>query len=506
MNVSHYCCAHHRCIFVPPLCPPTCRGIRHNVTWNTQALGFRSQGLLSSPPFLSCPSTEAGEQKSVHSSPTISEQKHLHEHFTRPRHSDFNQPRTERTGSDKETEFSASVEILEAVCNESIPGLTGVSNFTVFLYCKFFEGENGSTDPAVARMGLDLHSTCSDAAWYLSAAEEDFFWVHVCSEFFAQEFNNTVCANSSFWLQRANQVVLTKDYHLFNQTTIDDLCVQQSADPTGSTGLNKKCLTDLGSPSLSAQTFRRCFLPKSSVLISALCGKESPDSHQSLPEDNWAAAYCSKIQNASHVNAIEETCQYRKWPVHHFTNDTLLELCGQTHGLREHICLNATLYNQLLRSEPQFAAFCADVEAEIEGRKCLFQRVFDLLPAPYEFDTSQLCVDPAPLLVEVVHKLSVCELDGGGREGFLVVLGYVLRVLDFVVGLSSGLDEGESEAREGLGQAILLSSLLDETSWTMVEPKASTSILHTVGLFLRTQQNATVKEDLLSCFSVRTHT
>lgn len=129
-----------------------------------------------------------------------------------------------------------------------------------------------------------------------------------------------------------------------------------------------------------------------------------------------------------------------------------------------------------------------------------------MLPAPYEFDTSQLCVDPAPLLLEAVHKLSVCGVEGGEREGFLVLLGYVLRVLDFMVGLSSGLEEGENEARQGLGQAILLSSLVDNTSWTRVEPEASTSILQTVGVFLHREQNATVKEDLLSCFSVRTHT
>lgn len=107
----------------------------------------------------------------------------------------------------EEPEYPTSLEILEAACNESIPGLTGVSNFTVFLYCKLFERDNESVDPAVGQMELDLHATCSDAAWYLSAAEEDFFWVHVCSEFFAHEFNNTVCANSSFWLHRANQVI-----------------------------------------------------------------------------------------------------------------------------------------------------------------------------------------------------------------------------------------------------------------------------------------------------------
>lgn len=296
---------------------------------------------------------------------------------------------------------------------------------------------------------------------------------------------------------------MTKNYHYFNQTSIDELCVHLSGEAIGSPGLDENCLSQLGSRSLSAQAFRHCFLPNNSALISALCGRESPDSHQSLPEGSWTAAYCSKLHNFSQVNTIEDTCQYRHWAVHHFINSTLLELCGHTHGLREYICLNASLYHQLLRMMPQFADFCADLQAELEDRKCLLQRFFDMLPAPYQFDTSQLCVDPAPLLVEVLHKLSVCEVEGGEHEGFLVALGYVLRVLDFMVGLSSGLDEGEREARQGLGQAILLSSLLDNTSWAVLQPEASMSILRTVGVFLRREQNTTLKEDLLSCFSVR---
>ncbi|XP_029282086.1 LOW QUALITY PROTEIN: stereocilin [Cottoperca gobio] len=488
-------------------------GIRHNVTWNAQALGVSSQGLPSALPFLSCPSTEGDELRSrltpAHSSPktgpssqTFSDRKHLHDTSSTPHRS---QPQTGRTRESnkqqRDMEYSTSIEILEAACNESIPGLTGVSNFTVFLYCKLFEGENGSVNPAEVHMGLDLHATCSDAAWYLSAAEEDFLWVHVCSEYFAHEFNNTVCANSSFWLQRAHQAAMTKDYHFFNLTSIDDLCVQLTSEVVESPVLDENCQAQLGSRLLSAQAFRHCFLPNNSALISALCGKESPDPHQSLPDGSWAAAYCSKIHNFSHIDNIEETCQYRAWAVHHFTNSTLLELCGQTHGLREYICLNATLYNQLSISLPQFADFCADLQAELEDRKCLLQRFFDMLPAPYEFDSSQLCLDPAPLLVEALHKLSVCEVEGGEREGFLVALGYVLRVLDFMVGLSSGLDEGEGEARQGLSQAILLSSLLDNTSWAALQPEASMSVLHTVGVFLRREQNATLKEDLLSCFS-----
>uniref|UniRef100_A0A672HPT6 Stereocilin LRR domain-containing protein n=1 Tax=Salarias fasciatus TaxID=181472 RepID=A0A672HPT6_SALFA len=377
----------------------TSRGIRHNVMWNTQAMGINSQGLPSSLPSLFCPFSKGDELRSAPSSQRI---------------------------------------------------------------------ENGTSNPAVAQMGLDLHATCSDAAWYLSAAEEDFLWVHVCSEFFAHEFNNTVCANSSFWLERAHQL---------------------SSELILSPGLSENCLAQLGSRSLSAQAFRHCFLPNNSVLISSLCGRDSPDSQQSLPEGSWAAAYCSKMHNASYDNDAVENCHFREWTVDQFTNSTLLELCRQTHGFREYICLNATLYRHLLRIKPQFADACGDLQAEQEARKCFLQRFFDMLPAPYEFDTSQLCVDPAPMLVEVLHKMSVCEVEGGEREHYLVALGYVLRVLDFMVGLSSGLDEGEREARQGLGQAILLSSLLDNTSWAALQPEASTSVLHTVGVFLRREQN-----------------
>lgn len=178
------------------------------MTWNTEALSVGSPSLPNSLPFLSCPSAEGDEPISRQ---RAEKYKQKRPYKSSPDRSQLNQPPTRRmkesNNHQKEIEYPTSIEILEAACNDSIPGLTGVSNFTVFLYCKLFEGENGSDSSAVAQMGLDLQATCSDAAWYLSAAEEDFLWVHVCSEFFAQEFNNTVCANSSFWLQRAHQVI-----------------------------------------------------------------------------------------------------------------------------------------------------------------------------------------------------------------------------------------------------------------------------------------------------------
>ena len=136
----------------------------------------------------------------------------------------------------------------------------------------------------------------------------------------------------------------------------------------------------------------------------------------------------------------------RKWDAHHFTNATLLELCRQTPGLREYVCHNVSLRRQQSIPASHLYVFCAYLEAEQESRKCFLQRFFDMLPAPYDFDTSRLCAEPGPLLMDAVERLSACEVEDGGWPA---ALGYLLRVLDFMVGLSSGLEEGEGEARLG---------------------------------------------------------
>ncbi|KAI2662930.1 Stereocilin [Labeo rohita] len=442
------------------------KGIRHNLTWNAQAMGFRSDGLPSRPSLMTCPSTE--EETRTLKPLNSSRRPKLHQ----------SQPKEQRAHEQSDSDPSPSAEILEAACNASIPGLTGVSNFTVFLYCNLFDGESGSQDPEVNHLGVDLHAACSDAAWYLSAAEEDFLWVHVCSEFFAHEFNRTY----------------------LNQSSIDDLCLQLSNDVSvGSPpDATEDCLTLLSSKTLTAQDFRRCFLPNNTALIASLCGNESSQ----IPQDgSWAAEYCSKvIPNQSH-SSPKDNCDYLNWKVEYFMNTTALEICSSKAGLKDHICKNATLYLTLVREQPSLLDYCLNSEDK-QGAKCVLQKLFDMLPAPYDFDTSQLCVNPLPILQDAIHKLTLCEGAVDERTGWLATVSYVLRVLDFVVGLSAGLDEGEREVRQSLGQAILLSSLQDNASfWATLRPDASISVLHTVAVFLKREQNHTLKEDLLSCFS-----
>ncbi|XP_053094140.1 stereocilin [Pangasianodon hypophthalmus] len=461
-------------------------GIRHNLTWNAQAMGFTSHGLPSRPSLMSCSSSETEKHNSKQ------QQSSKRSSLLQPQPLFLNQT---------ESELPASAEILEAACNASIPGLTGVSNFTVFLYCNLFDGADETLDPEAGHVVPDLHVSCSNAAWYLSAAEEDFLWVHVCSEFFAQDFNNTVCANSSFWLQRAHQAAVTKDYHYLNQSSIDDLCIQLSSEVAGSSTsiATEDCLELLSARSLSAQDFRRCFLPNNSALILALCGNVS----YPLVHTGWAAEYCSKILNKdSHHDSKNVLCDFLNWTAEHFTNSDLLELCGDTAGLRDYICKNMSLYVMLVPKQPVLLDYCNSISEPKQETQCVLQQLFNMLPAPYDFDTHQLCINPIPILQEAVYKLNHCEGVVDERVGWLATVSYVLQVLDFVVGLSAGLEEGEREVRQGLGQAILLSRLLDNSSfWGTLRPDASVSVLQTVGVFLRREQNLSLKEELLSCFS-----
>ncbi|XP_026860340.2 stereocilin [Electrophorus electricus] len=455
-------------------------GIRHNLTWNAQAMGFTSQGLPSRPSFMFCGSSEEEKNNTTYQ-PSSKRSRLLH-----PQPTDHNQTDT--------TDISA--EILEAACNASIPGLTGVSNFTVFLYCTLFDGIEATLDPGTGHIVPDLHASCSNAAWYLSAAEEDFLWVHVCSEFFAQEFNNTVCANSSFWLQRAHQAAIMKDHYYLNQSSIDDLCLQLSMDVSRSSAsdASEDCLALLSTGSLSAHDFRSCFLPNNSVLISALCGNASSP----LPRSGWALEYCSKALPTDSQASKDRLCDFSKWTAEHLANSSILGFCGDTAGLRDYICKNMTRYLMLVRVQPSLSEYCSTAGQ----RQCVLQQLFDMLPAPYDFDTSQLCRNPIPILQEALYKLSLCEGFMDEHTGWLATVSYVLHVLDFMVGLSAGLEEGEQEVRQGLGQAILLSSLLDNASfWATLRPDASDSVLQTVSIFLRRERNPALKEDLLGCFS-----
>ncbi|XP_039628988.1 stereocilin [Polypterus senegalus] len=349
--------------------------------------------------------------------------------------------------------------------------------------------------------GVDLQSLCSDAAWYLSAAEADFLWVTVCSEYFATEFNSTVCSNSSFWVARAqSQVTMQKEFYSFNQTSIDNLCQQMSSGPNGSSlkSTSENCLSHLNTRVLNVQNFSRCFLPNASTLIGNLCGTETTF----VPvEGSWAFEFCTK--NWYNFTSLGlGTCDIRYWTPASFENATLLKHCWNNKGFRNYICHNDTIYYHLAPIHPWILGYCADPETNSGDERCFLQKIFDLLPIPYDFESSQLCQNPTPHLLEILYKLSECKGEVHELHNWIVNVNYILRLLDFIVSLPSGFDTGKREVRAQLSEAILLSSLLDNTSfYAALSSNASLSVLQAVGDFLRNERNVSLKEDLLSCFS-----
>uniref|UniRef100_A0A8C4TMK9 Stereocilin n=1 Tax=Erpetoichthys calabaricus TaxID=27687 RepID=A0A8C4TMK9_ERPCA len=404
------------------------KGIRNNIDWNAQMLGFASQGFPAEPPFLSC--MKLGKEWS----------KKKQENLRKTR-SIAPEPDLENiwSGTDvtAEDNFFATSELLEAACNESIPGLTGVSNFTVFLYCNLFEGNDDTVDMEASYPGVDLQSLCSD------------------------------------------------DFYSFNQTSIDNLCQQMSSGPNGSSlkSTSENCLSRLSTRVLSVQNFSQCFLPNASALIGNLCGNETTF----VPvEGSWAFEFCSKNWY-NFISSELGTCDIRYW----------------TPGFRNYICHNDTIYYHLAPIHPWILRYCADPETNSGDERCFLQKIFDLLPIPYDFESSQLCQNPAPHLLEILYKLSECKGEVHELHNWIVNVNYILRLLDFILSLPSGFDTGKREVRAQLSEAILLSSLLDNTSfYGALSSNASLNVLQAVGDFLRNERNVSLKEDLLSCFSV----
>uniref|UniRef100_A0A8B9PK40 Stereocilin n=1 Tax=Apteryx owenii TaxID=8824 RepID=A0A8B9PK40_APTOW len=152
-------------------------GFHHNISWDARALGFAAAALPAPPPLTGCL-----------------------------------QP-VPRKAAAPRGEPSLLPPVLEAVCNDSIPGLPGISNFTVYLYCNLFNSSRGSSQ----RPG-DLGAACSDADWYLSGGSA---WAWACREHFPAEFNATVCSNVSLRETPGPQQLL-----------LEELCASLATSPS----------------------------------------------------------------------------------------------------------------------------------------------------------------------------------------------------------------------------------------------------------------------------------
>ncbi|XP_056428061.1 stereocilin isoform X2 [Hyla sarda] len=430
-------------------------GIKHNITWNTQTLGFTSTSFPSTPPILTCSKPAVKIMEATHNI-------------------------TKRSSTDFWEEPQPYTEVLEAVCNDTIPGLPGISNFTVFLYCHVYNATGYSVDTS-----YNLQAACSDAAWYLSSMEEDSFWVWVCREYFPLEFNITVCKNSSFQMHNQESRLMT------------DLCtnVSNTSEATRELRNNIRCSDMWQGISMNPKALKTCLFDNKTIMMEKLC---SNDSLSGMSEDSrtWLSRLCNRQTVKTYITS--STCNYKTWESKTFSNATLVEECKGVNiqDFIDLVCRNASLYFALKSVHPWIVDQCWK-NTSLHGR-CFLQRLADVLPLSSSFDSSQLCRNPISYIIGLVSQLSQCDSES---YGWAVNVQYLLKVLDFLFSLSDS-DQIGKETRDRLGEAILLSSLLDNTSfWTSFKMNSSISILHTVELYLEKESSESDKEDLLSCFS-----
>lgn len=434
------------------------RGIKHNITWNTQSLGFTSTSFPSTPPILTC---NKPAKKILNAAHNV----------------------TKRSQPDFWEEPPSYTEVLEAVCNDTIPGLPGISNFTVFLYCNVYNATGYSVDTS-----YDLQAACSDAAWYLTSMEEDSFWVWVCREYFPLEFNITVCKNTSFPIHNQDSTLMT------------DLCtnVYNSSEAIRELRNNIRCSDMWQGVSMNPKALKTCLFENKTIMMEKLCGN---DSISGMSEDSraWVCRLCNKMIKTHMVNITSSTCNYKTWNSKTFSNVTLVEECKgiNIQDFTDLVCRNASLYFALKSSHPWIVDQCWK-NISLDG-KCFLQRLADVLPLSSSFDSSKLCKNPISYIIGLISQLSQCDSES---YGWASNVQYLLKVLGFLFSLSDS-DQIGKETRDRLGEAILLSSLLDNSSfWASFKMNSSMSILQTVELYLEKESSESDKEDLLSCFSV----
>ncbi|XP_053898107.1 stereocilin [Malaclemys terrapin pileata] len=426
-------------------------GIRHNISWNARTLGFRSRTFPSPPPILSC-------MQPARKPPQA----------------------TKRASGDAWGAPWPSAEVLESACNDTIPGLPGISNFTVYLYCSLFNGSDSSSQPP-----SDLGAACSSSAWYFSSASGDSMWVRTCREYFPGLFNTTVCSNASL-LQLPSP----------NQPLMEQLCANLSLPPKGAS-----CPEGLPGAPWTQEDFWSCFLENQTLWTQWLCTNESL---QAVPADSsaWISRLChgrqlqTKTLNSS-LLGNSDPCNFHAWSLQALRNASLMEQCRGVNpaSFQELVCENSSLLQSLVSSHPWLMDHCLD---SLQNGQCFPQRLLDILPISSHGDASRLCRDPASYLLGLVSQLTPCEEE---TSRWILSMNYLLRLLDFTLP-SSELDEVGQAARDQLSEAILLSSLLDNGSfWASLTGNSSRSILQAVRQYLRQERDASVKKELLSCFS-----
>uniref|UniRef100_A0ABI8ACN1 Stereocilin LRR domain-containing protein n=1 Tax=Felis catus TaxID=9685 RepID=A0ABI8ACN1_FELCA len=213
-------------------------GIRHNLSWDVQALGFLS-GLPPPPPaLLHCLSTGVPLPRASQLSAHIS-------------------PRQQRAIS------------VEALCeNHSGPAPPySISNFSIHLLCQHAK-------PATPQPPPSTIAICQTAVWYaVSWAPGAQGWLQACHDQFPDQFLEAICSNLSFSALSGP-----------NRRLVKRLCADLLPPPTS-------CPEGLPSVPLTPEIFWGCFLENETLWAERLCGEAGL---QAVPPSNqaWVQHVC----------------------------------------------------------------------------------------------------------------------------------------------------------------------------------------------------------------------
>ncbi|XP_039088804.1 stereocilin isoform X2 [Hyaena hyaena] len=213
-------------------------GIRHNLSWDVQALGFLS-GLPPPPPaLLHCLSTGVPLPRASQPSAHIS-------------------PRQRRDIS------------VEAICeNNSGPAPPySISNFSIHLLCQHMK-------PATPQPPPSTIAICQTAVWYaVSLAPGAHGWLQACHDQFPDQFLEALCSNLSFSALSGP-----------NRRLVKRLCAGLLPPPTS-------CPEGLPPVPLTPEIFWGCFLENETLWAERLCGEAGL---QAVPPSNqaWVQHVC----------------------------------------------------------------------------------------------------------------------------------------------------------------------------------------------------------------------
>ncbi|XP_062926185.1 stereocilin [Mobula hypostoma] len=269
--------------------------------------------------------------------------------------------------------------------------------------------------------------------------------------------------------------------------------------------LSRACTRPFEMSNVTGWDLRQCILANAAVHVHNLCTNGTSRELGGRARPGTISSFCRQLHHARRALGTELAgdeplaCDYSSWSLDMFSDGDLVERCRDRDidGFKKAVCLNSTVYQWISQEQRWVVDYCSGPAAP--GRdECLSRLWLDLLPAPLSINTTQLCENPAAFLKDLLNEFNNCD-----DQTFDWISGanYILRVFHQLLG-PPALDHTEEEVQEVLSEAILLSSLLDNSSfWVALNPNASVSILQTVDNFLKEETDAALKKDLLNCFS-----